>query len=92
MKKEDFIQVSKNMVKEYIDRYVKNDRSTKIEDIEMIDFQEGSDGFKILLVTEDSGDKFYGVTYDRLRDELHSYIYREDEIRVIGRREFMYEE
>ena len=92
MKKENFIQVSKNMVKEYINRYVKKEQPIEIDEIEIIDFKEGDNGFKILLVICDSDDKFYGVTYDHLKDEIHSYIFREDELRVIGRKEIMYEE
>ena len=91
MKKGAFINVSKRMVREYHNRYMVNEdiQKTFARDVEVIEFQEDSDKYKILMVVPNYPDIFYGVTYDIVNDKLHSYIYNNDGFRVIGRRERM---
>lgn len=87
MKKGEFIRTSKRMVKEYYNRYIAKDymRKIMVGDIEVIDFVDDKNNYRIILSTLTWDNRFYGVTYNKHSKELHSYIYESDDFRVIGK-------
>lgn len=89
MKKGEFIYTSKRMLKEYINRYVnkENGKRITVHDVLVIGFHDESDMYRILLSVPTSEDLFYGVTYDKSKDELYSYIYRKTGKKLFGRKE-----
>ena len=90
MKANKFIQMSKNMVKEYFNRYVAasdNIRKITDEDIMTVRFQEDPDKYQIMLTVITDDDIYYMVTYDRSTDEIYSYICGQDGLRILGRKE-----
>ena len=92
MKKGEFISVSKRMVKEYFNRYVDNtggSRKITSRDVVVIDFQDEPDAYRILLVTMTPETLFYGVTYYKDTNKIHSYIYENIEDRIKGRKEII---
>ena len=90
MKKGEFINVSKRMVKEYFNRYIDNPgdiRKITSKDVVVIDFRDEPNVYRVILVTMTSESLFYGVTYYKDTDEIHSYIYEKIEDRIKGRKE-----
>lgn len=88
MKKGEFIRISKNMVKEYYNRYINTTGDVKkltSRDVLVIDFQGAPDIYRILLVTMTPDTLYYGVTYYKDTDKLHSYIYENVDNKIIGR-------
>ncbi|MBR6641156.1 MAG: hypothetical protein IKL08_03065 [Clostridia bacterium] len=77
MKVGEFIDISKRMVKEYVNRYLIEDDSQKItkNEVVVMDFDETPDSYEILLTTIDMGELSYGVTYDKHEDKIHSRIH-----------------
>lgn len=91
MKKCEFINLSKRMVKEYYNRYSNGpDGFWKIRtsNVIVIDFQDEPDTYRVLLVTIPET-LFYGVTYYKNTDKIHSYIYESVEDRIKGRKEII---
>lgn len=75
MKKGEFINVSKRMVKEYFNKYVVGkDGIEKISccDICVVGFSHVDGNYKILLSTPITDDVYYKVIYDKESDELKS--------------------
>lgn len=85
MKKGEFIYTSKRMVKEYVNRYVEGVDHISSKDIQVIGFNDDLDSYRILLSTPTS-EEYYGVSYDKGNDKLHSYIYKKVGKRVIGKK------
>ena len=90
MKKGEFITISKRMVKEYFNRY--ENKTSDIQrittrDVQVFGFNEDDDKYSILLTTPASDQNFYGVTYSKSTDELHSYIYKKVGKMIHGRKE-----
>lgn len=84
MKREEFIDVSIRMVKEYCNRYV-TEYTLKTDDIKTIKFEDKENRFTIILITPYSNKIFYEVTYDKLKKGIRSYIYRNDGQSVVGK-------
>lgn len=77
MKKSEFIDVSKRMVKEYVNRYIiKNDEEkiTKFE-VVVMNFNDNPDSYEILLTTIDMGELSYIVIYDKVKDKIYSSVH-----------------
>lgn len=74
MKVGEFIDVSKRMVKEYVNRYVIQNEIEKItkNEIVVINFSNDIDSYEILLTTMGFGDLSYSVRYDKKEDKLYS--------------------
>lgn len=74
MKVGEFIDVSKRMVKEYVNRYVIQNEIEKItkNEIVVINFSNDTDSYEILLTTMGFGDLSYSVRYDKKEDKLYS--------------------
>ena len=92
MKREKFIQTSKNMVKEYFNRYIAIGdiiKTIRKEDIVVFKFYESPENYRVLLVTPETFGFYYGVTYDKSTDKINSYIYEIDNLRTIGRKEIL---
>lgn len=86
MKKEEFIDVSERMVKEYFNRYVvptNNFQKITVEDVEILAFEEKPDSYKTILTVPNTDDTVYGVTYDKTANKVHSYIYNNDGFRKL---------
>lgn len=93
MKKGEFIQVSKMMVKESFNRHICDTSKTEkisANDVEVIGFHEDPNGYKILLQTPISDGLYYGVSYDINTDNLNSYTYKKVGKRVNGRKNKFY--
>lgn len=91
MKKGEFINLSKRMVREYYNRYSNGpDGFWKIRtsNVIVLDFQDEPDIYRILLVTIPET-LFYGVTYYKGEDRIHSYIYENVDNRIIGKKEII---
>lgn len=88
MKKGEFLNISKRMVKEYFDRYVqKGDIQTlKVSDVEVIGFDEDDDNYRAILITPDSDELYYGTTYYKETDKMHSYVYKKVGKRTNGKK------
>lgn len=88
MKKGEFLNISKRMVKEYFDRYVqKGDIQTiKASDIEVIGFNEDDDNYRAILITPGSDELYYGTTYYKQTDKIHSYVYKKVGKRMNGKK------
>ena len=75
MKKGEFINVSKRMVKEYFNIYVAGKDGVEkitLRDICVVGFTHIDGNYKILLSTPISDGIYYKVTYDKELDELSS--------------------
>lgn len=93
MNKQDFINVSKRMVKEYFNKYVAEKEGIKelsLSDIYVVGFNSVEGNYKILLSTPVSDGVYYKVTYNKEKDELKSstvktfdkrYVYKEHKVR-----------
>lgn len=93
MNKEEFVNVSKRMVKEYFNRYIidNEDEEIRENDIQVISLGDTPEQYKITLTTPDLENLYYGITYDKNTKKLHSFIYEKDGFRVLGRKERMYD-
>lgn len=93
MNKEEFLNVSKRMVKEYFNRYIVDDEDDEIrdEDVQVVIFDDTSDSYKATLTTPDLDNLYYGVTYDKNKKQLYSFIYEKDGFRVLGKKERTHE-
>ena len=87
MNKEEFINISKRMVKEYFNRYIidNTDDEIKDSDVQVVIFDDTSDHYKTTLTTPDLENLYYGVTYDKRTQKLYSFIYEKDGFRVLGK-------
>ena len=85
MKKGEFIYTSKRMVKEYVNRYMEGVDRISSKDVEVIGFNDEPGSLRILLSTPTS-EEFYGVSYDKETDNLHSYIYKKVGKRIVGKK------
>lgn len=75
MKKGEFINVSKRMVKEYFNIYVAGKdgiETITLRDICVVGFSHIDGNYKILLSTPISDGVYYKVTYNKDSDELYS--------------------
>ena len=75
MKKGEFINVSKRMVKEYFNKYVAGKdgiEKISLSDVCVVGFSHIDGNYKILLSTPISDGLYYRVTYDKNTDELSS--------------------
>lgn len=89
MKKGEFLSISKRMVKEYFDRYVENKgdiQTIKVSDVEVIGFDEDDDNYRAILITPGSDELYYGTTYYKETDKLHSYVYKKVGKRTNGKK------
>lgn len=84
MNKEDFIDVSKRMVKEYLSRYLGEE--INIDDVQLIKFHDEPSIYKTLLIAPYSDEIYYEVVYDKDSEQLRSYIYKNDGFRVVGKK------
>lgn len=77
MKIGEFIDISKRMVKEYVNRYLVEDDSQKItkHEVVVMDFDDTPESYEILLTTIDMGELSYGVTYDKHEGKMYSRIH-----------------
>lgn len=93
MNKEEFVNVSKRMVKEYFNRYIIDDEDEEIreQDVQIISLGDTDEYYKITLTTPDLENLYYGVTYDKATKKLHSFIYEKDGFRILGRKEIVNE-
>lgn len=90
MKKGEFLNISKRMVKEYFDRYIqeKGDIQTiKASEVEVIGFSEDDDNYRAILIAPGSDELYYGTTYYKNTDKLHSYIYTKVGKRTNGKKD-----
>ena len=87
MNKEEFVNISKRMVKEYFNRYIldDDDYELKEQDIQVIMLGDTDECYKITLTTPDLENLYYGVTYDKKTKKLHSFIYEKEGFRVLGK-------
>lgn len=86
MEKGEFITVSKRMVREYFNRYVKEvgARNIVLNDVRVIDFRDRTDNYKVLLTTWTS-DLYFGVTYYKDTNKIRSYMYKKVGTRFYGK-------
>ena len=87
MNKEEFVNVSKRMVKEYFNRYIAEDEDEEIRerDIQIIMLGDTPEHYKATLTTPDLENLYYGVTYDKKTKKLHSFIYEKEGFRILGK-------
>lgn len=79
MKTGNIIRLSKRMVIEYINRYVKktkDDEKATYKDVHIIGFHDEPEDHRVLIYSPITDDLYYEVTCDKDTDEMHSYIYR----------------
>lgn len=84
------ISLSKRMVKEHFNRHVVRTDDVKkitVKDVNVMNFEDKPDSYKLILSVLDVDKLYYGITYDKNKDEVHSYIYEKDDFRLIGRKE-----
>lgn len=84
MKKQEFINVSKNMVAEYINTFGENKISMR--DVYVVGFHDTPENYRILLSTQASDEFYYEVIYKKDTKGIHSYVYRKAGKRIIGKR------
>lgn len=88
MKKGEFLNISKRMVKEYFDRYVRkgNVQTIKVSEVEVIGYDEDDNNYRAILITPGSDELYYGTTYYKETGKIHSYIYKKVGKRVNGKK------
>lgn len=89
MKKGEFISVSKNMVRQYLSRYVIKTgdvQKIKMSDIEVIGFHEDEDSYRILLTATASNDLYFGATYYKNTNKFNSYTYKKVGKKINGKK------
>lgn len=76
MDKYDFINVSKRMVKEYYNRYVAktDEEQIRLRNVHIVGLSDINGDYKIILSTPNFDGTIYKVTYDKIKDEIKSYI------------------
>ena len=84
MKKGEFINIAKRMVKEYFNRYVDKENIIKKIDVKVNKFVEEENVYRIILDTPGRDDTFYGVTYHKDTGEFNSFIYKKIDDNTIG--------
>lgn len=85
MKKQEFINLSKNMVKEYVNAF-SEERKVLIKNVYVIGFHDTPDNYRILLSIEATDDFFYEVVYDKNKKGIHSYVFKQTGNRIVGKR------
>ena len=79
MNKEQLINVSKNMVKEYFNRYIDKEHPITEDDIEVAGFKNNSATLWLLLSVPSSDMKLkYEVSYSKKTGQLHTGILGKD--------------
>lgn len=91
MKKSEIIDVSKRMVKEYYNRYIAEPKGIEkitSKDVRIVTFNDNPYKCQLILATATDDDLHYGVSYNKRKKEMNSYIYKKiDEIKTIGKKE-----
>jgi hypothetical protein len=89
MNKGKFISICKQMVKEYFNRYICDEKGLqKIthNQVEVIGFQEDCTCYRAILVTPTDDGLYYGVTYNKYTKDFDSYTYKKVGRKLYGRR------
>lgn len=83
MKKGEFINISKRMVKEYFNRYVDKENTIKRRHVLIHECTEYNNTYSVILKILGRDKTFYGVTYHKDTNEFDSYIYKSINDKVI---------
>ena len=89
MKKQEFINLSKNMVAEYINAFTDKeniDRKITMKDVYPVGFHDTPENFRMILSVLGSDDFYYEVIYKKDTKGIYSYVYRQVGKRIIGKR------
>lgn len=87
MKKQEFISLSKNMVKEYLNVF--NDKTGQILsvlDVQVEGFHDTPENYRILLSVPSADGFYYEVIYDKKTTGVHSYVFKKAGKRIVGKK------
>ena len=84
MKKGEFINIAKKMVKEYFNRYIDKENIIRKIDVKVNNFVDDENVYTIMLDIPDRSDVFYVVTYHKDTGEFNSFIYKKIDDNTIG--------